>query len=183
MVSNNSESWEVDWDLPFDVFNSRVKFIIDDALRKGKVIPLPIVVAPGMEFLNQITLLVSRVHCKDCNKCCTTSPCGNPIECMPVEGTILTRKYGNENFIQHKDSWQIKVPCGFLDSYGKCRIYNERPTVCVMYPFQIGAGDNNGNNLLALDSDCPEARIIALEIYIYRWYIRNQFRRNGTKIP
>jgi len=182
-MGSESEQWEVDWDLPFDVFNSRVKFIIDDALQKKKVIPLPIIVAPGMEFLNQLNLLVSRVHCNGCTKCCTTNPCGNPIECMPAEGNILARKYGNENFIRRSGTLQIKVPCGFLNSDGKCKIYSERPAVCVMYPFQIGAGDDDGHNLLALDSDCPEARTIALEIYNYRWYLRKSFIRNGTKIP
>jgi Fe-S-cluster containining protein len=78
---------------------------------------------------------------------------------------------------------QIKVPCGFLDSSGRCSIYEDRPLVCVLYPFQYGAGDNNGNNLLAIDSGCPDSTRIALEIYMYRWYLRKQFTRSGTKIP
>lgn len=180
---SESEEWVVDWDLPFDTFESRVKFIIDDAFQKGKVIPLPIIIAPGVEFLNQLTLLISRVHCNGCVHCCVTNPCGNPIECMPAEGNILVRKYGQDNFMRRSSTWQIKTPCGFLDSNGKCTIYSERPAVCVMYPFQIGAGDGDNNSLLALDSDCPEARGIALEIYTYRWYLRKSFIRNGTKIP
>lgn len=182
-MGSESEQWEVDWDLPYDTFQSRIKFIIDDALQKGKVIPIPIAVAHGLEFLSQVTLLISQVHCNGCTKCCTTNLYEHPIECMPAEGNILTRKYGTTNFVRYKGMWQLRVPCGFLDSCGKCTIYSERPVVCVMYPFQIGAADNVGDNLLALDSSCPEARNIALQIYLYRWNIRKQFIRNGTIIP
>jgi len=178
-----SEQWAVDWDLPFDVFQSRIRFIVNDALEKEKVIPLPVITARGMQFLDEVTMLGSRIHCNGCTKCCTDNPCGNPIECMPEEGDILVNKYGTTNFTRYNGIWQIKVPCGFLDADGKCVIYNERPSVCVLYPFQFGARDDEGNTLLALDSDCPEARKAALEIYIYRWYLRNSFRRNGTKIP
>lgn len=178
-----SEQWEVDWDLPLYLFEARIKHICEDAKQKGKVIPLPIVIKGGATMLNYITLLISRVKCGSCTKCCSTNPYGNPIETMNQEAKILVQKYGPNNFIQYDDVLQIKVPCGFLDSSGRCSIYEDRPLVCVLYPFQYGAGDEDGNGLLAMASDCPEAQRIVLEIYMYRWYLRKQFIRNGTKIP
>jgi hypothetical protein len=95
-----SEQWEIDWDLPIYLFEARIKHVYEDARQKGKVIPLPIVITGGVTMFNYVTLLISRVKCNGCTKCCSTNPCGNPIETMDSEAKILIQKYGSKNFIK-----------------------------------------------------------------------------------
>ncbi|MDK2831221.1 MAG: uncharacterized protein PWQ75_973 [Methanolobus sp.] len=46
--------------------------------------------------------------------------------------------------------YQMNTPCSFLSSSGRCEVYNNRPTVCGMYPFKV----NTSGTSLGLQP-CP----------------------------
>ncbi|GAI94236.1 unnamed protein product, partial [marine sediment metagenome] len=99
---------------------------------------------------------------------------------LPPEFNKLAEKYGENNFIPDGDSGILPMPCPFL-KHNRCTIYPDRPLVCVLYPFQPGAMDRNGNMMMALASGCPEARRITKAAYLMSWRVRQQFYALGEE--
>jgi hypothetical protein len=37
----------------------------------------------------------------------------------------------------------MNAPCSFLNANGRCEVYDNRPTVCGMYPFKVNTSGNS----------------------------------------
>lgn len=179
MVNQESMTYLIDWELNQEAFRHQVRDLIHKAQKNGKVLALPMEVSKGMTFVNLLTLTVGQVNCEGCDaRCCKQNPNGEPLQMLPPEYTRLAERYGKEHFIVKGEWAYLPMPCPFLKS-DRCTIYRERPLVCVIYPFQPGASDAAGNNILALASSCPEARRITKQVYMMSWRIRQQFKLLG----
>jgi len=153
--------------------------MIHRAEKNGKVLALPMEIVPGMTMINLMTLLIAQVNCDGCDaRCCKHNPNGAPLEMLPPEYQRLAEKYGHQHFTVKGEWAYLPMPCPFL-KVNRCTIYRDRPLVCVLYPFQPGALDGDGHNLLALASKCPEAKRIAGQVYMTEWRIRRQFELLG----
>lgn len=168
--------WRIDWWVPLDVLKSNVERLIGEAVEHGTVLCLPINVLPGKPYLDMLTLILSQVHCSVCDApCCRGNPRGIPFDLPPSEYERLSKKYGSQHFILGGDGDAIiPMPCPFLEG-GKCSIYEDRPSMCVLYPVQPGGTDENSKTL-SLAPTCPEARRITRQVYTSAWWIRHQFR-------
>ena len=134
---------------------------------KGKTIPVPVALD-----LAAIMLFQSGVRCGSCNLCCREV---KEADLLKDELRALQSKYGTGGFTDTG----LKFPCRFLDGAGKCTIYTERPVVCMIYPIQPSAASSAGA-LMAVDSQCPQAREIALKLYMIAWDFRN--KRENVKV-
>jgi len=153
---------------------------MDQSAKEGKVLCLPVMAHTGQAFLDMLTLVLAQVHCSACDApCCRENPGGEESFLFPLEYEHLSEKYGKEHFLTCDKGAYFLMPCPFLKD-GRCAIYEDRPTVCVLYPFQGGAVDSNGNPMIALSADCPEARRITRNVYTTSWWIRNRFRLSGA---
>lgn len=167
---------EINWQLDQRNFQRQVRAIISEAQKKGKVITLPIGVHLGQVMLDLMTLLLSQVNCDGCDApCCRRNPSDEPISILPPEYERLAGKYEVGKLSKIEDgTYGLPMPCPFLKG-GRCSIYSDRPLVCIIYPFQPGGADFNGNMHLALSSSCPESHRIARNVYMWGWRIRHQF--------
>ncbi len=169
----------IDWTLNQEAFKQQVGDLINRARKGGKVLALPFRAFPGMPMLDLMTSLLAQVNCEGCDApCCKSNPNGEPISLLPPEYKRLAEKYGQEHFIRQGDRGIVKMPCPFLRN-NRCTIYLDRPLVCVLYPFQPGATDGEGNMMMALAANCPEGRRIAKAAYMMSWRIRQQFNALG----
>jgi Fe-S-cluster containining protein len=171
----------INWELDQPAFRQQIKELINDCRKNGKVIPLPFVMYGAQSSLDMITVINSQVNCDNCSApCCKANPNGEPTQLLPGEYERLLLKYGDSHFIQKSKEALLKTPCPFLKK-DRCIIYPDRPLVCVFYPFQPGAINGNGEEVMALASSCPEARRIARSAYMSAWRIRIQYRLTGDK--
>jgi Fe-S-cluster containining protein len=176
MCLESSLDWAIDWWLPKDDFRRLISDMIKEAIAGGKVLALPVKILPGEVYGNYLALLLSQVHCGACDApCCRQNPNGEPTTLLALEYRRLVKKYGAENFILKDGQGFIPMPCPFLKS-NRCTIYEDRPLVCVFFPFQPGATNEEGKGMMALASICPEARRITMNVYMAAWWIRHQFR-------
>lgn len=166
----------IDWQLDQDSFRRQVIEIIAAAKNNGKVITLPIVLQPGQAMIDHLTLLLAQVNCAGCNAlCCRENPGDEPLSLLPSEYEKLTREYSLDALDKIEDgTYGLPMPCPFLES-NLCKIYRDRPLVCVLYPFQTGGADAAGNPLLAISSSCPESQRIAANVFMWAWRIRKHF--------
>lgn len=167
---------EIDWQLDQEPFRRLVDSIINEAKVTNKVIALPLGIHPGQTALDLMTLLLCQVNCDDCHvPCCRENPGGLPISILPPEYERLAAKYDVGELKQSDDgTYELPTPCPFLKG-NRCSIYSDRPLVCVIYPYQLGGEDGEGNMVLALSSSCPDARRISRLVYMFAWRIRRQF--------
>lgn len=176
MVTDESMEWVTDWWLPREEVQRHVDDMIKRATKSGKVLCLPVQTYSGQVFHDLLTLLLAQVYCGSCDApCCRRNPDDKPSYLMPSEYHRLSKKYGSEHFLVDEQGAYIPMPCPFLKS-NKCIIYEDRPLVCVLYPFQPGAFDDGGNSMIALAANCPEARRITRQVYMSSWWVRHQFR-------
>lgn len=177
----------IDWYLDEKSFKEQINNLVCTARKEGKVITLPLILNNGISGLELITSVISSVSCDGCDApCCRSNPYGKQtLGLISSEYLRLEKIFGSKVLIGkglkicHNGSElliDIPLPCPFLDKNNKCSIYNERPLVCVLYPFQPGGSDNMGNTLVALAVDCKEARKIAKRVYLTYWNIRKQYR-------
>jgi Fe-S-cluster containining protein len=185
-MSEESITYVFDWTLEQPAFRKLVREIIRRAEKAGKVLALPMAIRPGQTFLDFLTILLAQVDCDGCDApCCRHNPEGREFKMLPPEYTRLAAKYGAHNFRQKGDGFIMDMPCPFLRKQSPaplkelCTIYPDRPLACVIYPFQPGATDAEGNHMLALASSCPEARRIAKQVYMTSWRIRRQYQQLG----
>jgi Fe-S-cluster containining protein len=179
MTTNEQLTWVIDWWMPIDEFRRSIDDMIRRAAADRKVLALPIKMHSGQIYHDFLTLLLSQVHCGTCSApCCRKNPHDEPFTLLPQEFNRLARRYGREHFVMDNGVGSIPMPCPFLNN-SKCTIYHDRPIICVFYPFQPGATDETGSKMIALASDCPEARRITRQVYISAWWIKHQFRLLG----
>ncbi|GAI93966.1 unnamed protein product [marine sediment metagenome] len=170
----------IDWTLDQKAFKQQVRDLIYQARKGGKVLALPFQVYPGQSFFDLLVALLSHLNCESCDAlCCKSNPEG-PLRLLPPEFKKLASKYGENHFIPDGDSGILPMPCPFL-KHNRCIIYPDRPLVCVIYPFQPGANDGAGNQMMALASSCPDARRITKAAYMMSWRIRQQFYSLGEE--
>lgn len=175
MVTDESMKWVIDWWLPKEEVQHRVDDMIQQAKESGKVLCLSVQARSGQVFHDLLALLLAQVHCGACDApCCRQNPGDEPSYLMPPEYRRLSKKYGSEHFLVDKEGAFLPMPCPFLEN-NRCTIYEDRPLVCVLYPFQPGAFDDGGNKMIALAANCPEARRITRQVYMSSWWIRHQF--------
>lgn len=179
-------TYVIDWELSQDAFRDQVRELIRRARKHGKVLALPIEIRNGQTAIDMLTLLMAQVDCENCDApCCKSNPEGMLTQMLPPEYERLSAKYGKEHFIVKEDGAYLPMPCPFLRKGPNpqlkqlCKIYQDRPLVCVLYPFQPGANDGAGNHILAVASSCPEGRRIARAVFMTAWRIRQQFRLLG----
>lgn len=168
----------VDWSLPRDAFRAQVRGVIFAAESAGKVIVLPVGIVSGQEFVGVLSTVLSQLHCDGCDaNCCKRNPDGSPNTLRLAEYDALVKKYGGQHFSRDSKFGHMPMPCPFLCD-DRCTIYDDRPLVCAIYPFQPGGyieGRNNGNEMISLGACCPEARRIAELVYMQYWDIRKRF--------
>lgn len=175
MATDKSLQWVIDWRLPREEVQCRVDDMIQQATESGKILCLPIQTYTGQAFHNLLTLLLAQVYCGACDApCCRRNPGDEPSYLMQSEYRRLSKKYGGGHFLVDGNGAFIPMPCSFLKD-NRCTIYEDRPLVCVLYPFQPGAVDDHGQHMIALASNCPEARRITGQVYMSSWWIRHQF--------
>jgi Fe-S-cluster containining protein len=178
-MMNEALAHTIDWNLDQTGFRNQIREVIHRAEKNGKVLPLPIEIIPGRAFLSQMAMILSRVNCDICDaNCCKTNPYNKPIEILSPEFERLSEKYGSQNFHLKEGKSIIPTPCPFLKGR-RCSIYPDRPLVCVIYPIQFGAIDGEGKPIIALASDCPEAKRIARSIYMTTWRLRRMYSLLG----
>lgn len=169
----------INWELGQRAFRHEIRRLIQQCQKKGKVIPLPFAMYKGQPSIDLVTLLLSQVNCYDCDApCCKANPEDKLTQLLPPEYERLSSKYDRGHFVIKDDSQFLPMPCPFLKN-NRCRIYPDRPIVCVIYPFQPGATNGAGQEVLAVASSCPEGRRIARAVYMTSWRIRTQFRLLG----
>jgi len=175
------------WDLSPSDFILQINNALEEARQKYKVMPIMVPVLPGMSGIEIMSLINSTINCSGCRaKCCRTNIHDLPINLLPNEYKILKKQLGEKELdkaglklgdkisIHNIDGycWEIPLPCPFL-KLSRCSIYDYRPSVCVIYPVQLGA--NNGkDNIMALDPNCPEACRLTRQIYLTQY----RFRQN-----
>jgi len=167
---------EIDFSLDRELFRQSILAVIHEAQENNLVIPLPIMQNTGKKFLEQLSLILAQVDCSHCESICCKQNHGIPIA---VSENELNRLLKIKEFPHEKitKGWSgIMTPCPFLQPGNDlCEVYVIRPSVCVMYPFQIGGSDDGGKLLLSLASECPEARRIAISIYMTMYDVKKVF--------
>lgn len=171
----------IDWDLERRDFQNLVRDMIKQCVDEHKVLVLPVEIVKGEGFSEQLSLLLSQVRCGDCCKCCQSGFDDGMINIVPNEYQYLAQKYGGDHFVFSGGGIFLPYPCPFLKS-GRCSIYQDRPLVCTLFPFQPGgtSGLNRELNTLALASGCVESRRITRAVFMMQWRLRRQFKRAGV---
>jgi len=78
---------------------------------------------------------MEKVECKQCGKCCKfmivapSIPYDDHKEWLEFHGITLV-----ESFNTPWPALRFEIPCKHLDENGKCKIYNERPKSCKVFP-------------------------------------------------
>jgi Fe-S-cluster containining protein len=170
-------AFEINWNLPEEEFRRRVDELIARCEAEGKVVALDIAIGSGRSFLDALTLLLTQVNCEGCDApCCQSNPNDLPMQLGPNEAARLRRYFKDGRQFDFSGDWPtVSMPCPFFEE-GRCMIYDERPMVCVFYPFNPGATDEQGSPVLAMESRCPEARRIVQRAYMMEWKLRQAYK-------
>jgi Fe-S-cluster containining protein len=172
----------IDWELLEAEFRNQIEALIRSARKSEIVIPLPChITGDGLELA---ALVLSQVNCDGCDAPCCRSPkfaeFGIPL--LGTEYQALVERMGKEKLIKmgvklSGKTGYMPTPCPFLRK-NACSIYDIRPFSCVFYPIDRSAVDEEGFGIVALDSQCPEARRIAKRVYMtYR-----KLRQKGPEV-
>lgn len=176
-------SWVVDWDLEQEPFKNSIREMIRKAEKGHKVLALPITLESGRDLINSLALLLPQVNCDKCQSaCCTTSMGNRPIEVAPWELERIRARRGDKYFTKKNGMYYLPVPCPFLKNipHNRCSIYELRPSICVLYPWQVGGSisridGRSEATTLALASDCPEGRRICQAVFMTYWKLRKVY--------
>ena len=172
--------FEMNLKLPEAEFRKQIDNLINNARKAETVLPLPCHIdgAP-MEIA---ALILSQIDCSDCDARCCRSPkyaeFGIPF--LSTEYLALVDRIGVEKLAKIDikligNSRYMPTPCPFLHKK-TCSIYDIRPVVCVLYPFDPSAVDGQGDIMVSLDPLCPEARRIAKRAYSMLWKLYNKMQ-------
>jgi len=165
--------FEVDTGLEEPEFRKQIENMINDARKNESVLPLPITI--GDNVMEITALVLGQINCEKCDaRCCRSSAIAKfGIPFLDSEYRTLVELIGEEKLAKIGvkligDSRYFPTPCPFLKK-NTCSIYDIRPVVCVNFPFDSPAEDDNGRKLISLDPLCPEARRIAKRTYLTLW--------------
>lgn len=123
---------------------------------------------------DSVGLFFTLFRCQHCGLCCTTGA-GTPedigIFLYPDEQARLAKLLGVsqrwfKRMCRRRENGHLLMPypCPFYDSQAlRCSIYEQRPRVCVQYPFEPG---DNDLSKLNLSSVCPASRAVVVELQI-----------------
>jgi Fe-S-cluster containining protein len=163
----------LNYELPEVEFRHQIEALIRNARKSKMVIPIPCHISGfGLELM---ALVLSQINCDGCDAPCCRSPefaeFGIPL--LGTEYQALVERIGMDKLTQIDiklvgEARYLPTPCPFLRK-NLCLIYDIRPVVCIQYPFQPSAVDEEGSALVGLDPYCPEARRIAKRIYMTYW--------------
>jgi Fe-S-cluster containining protein len=173
----------INWELDEAAFRNQVRNMVTQCRKRGKVIGLPIILQPGDGFVDLLSMLLGAIDCSTCGgNCCKNSPHTKTIGILPSEYAALSKKYGKDKFVITGDDVFLPMPCPFMRSTeGKhCSIYSDRPFVCTFFPFQFGGVNGEGQTLLSVASDCPEARRLSVNVFMANWQLRTKFKDIGA---
>ena len=160
----------LDFNLNKKKFEEQVDKLAQKMAEEERVIPLPIELDSGNAFLPLVSLLLSQISCDNCDtNCCKSNPVtfeqGIPL--MLPEYHKLSTLYSKDNFRIGKESFIIPLPCAFLKG-NHCSIYDNRPFICALFPFQVG-GKINGKRVMSVASSCPSGYSIAKSVNKKLW--------------
>ena len=176
----------INWDVPIAEFIGQVNLMMEEAENQDTVIPLPVTQLSGRAMVEQIAMFNANVNCESCNaKCCREDKRNPSVMLTGKEYKVLLELVGQhcmdlwgikkgEPVVEatfKEESYDMPLPCVFLKGH-RCNIYDKRPSTCVMYPVQFGAGIN-GVPVMAVSPKCPEARRQARRIYITAYHLHN----------
>ncbi len=184
MAHEDALTHTIDWDAKEDAFGANIDSLISITTDNKKIIPLPIAVVKGEQFLEVVTAITMQVDCDGCDaQCCRTNPDGSNISMARTDYRQLRKVFDQKELydmgIRNRgDECLFPSPCPFLHGQ-RCSIYSMRPLICVMYPVSQPATDGSGNPMLAVESSCPEARRIAKKMYITMWLLRKLVKARG----
>lgn len=171
---------DIDWELGQVDFESQIRVMIRECERKSKVITLPVFMLPGAHFLGDLAMLLAQVKCSGCEaKCCKKASGAEDKEGIGITQTdedLLIKMSLGKHVKGSGDTTHLEYPCPLLLN-NLCTVYPNRPTVCILFPFQTGGFTGEGQRMLAVSSDCPEARRIAKEVYLKAWEVRKTLQR------
>ena len=184
MAHEDSLTHAIDWDVDRATFEANINSLISLATDNKKILPLPIAIVKGEPFLEMVIAITMQVDCNGCNAhCCRTNPDGSNISMAWSDYDQLRLKHTEEEL--HNKGIYIRgatcvfpSPCPFL-MVNTCRIYDDRPFICIMYPISNPARDGTGAPMLAVESSCPEARRIARKLYMDMWLLRKRVGARG----
>jgi Fe-S-cluster containining protein len=167
----------INWLAPRQEFQQSILDMVETCRKNDSVISVPIEMHPGSEFLNDLSLILSMIECSACDAlCCRTNHGTQGIPLTDKEAAWLEKDFSIQSTCIAVGFKQMDVPCKLLNR-NRCAIYQSRPQVCCVYPFQPGGRDAAGQELFALDSQCPSARTVAVKIYLRKYEILNLFKR------
>lgn len=169
----------LEWEVPKEEFKRQVREFINKCQVNSKTIPLPVPIQLGHAFMGQLALLLSQVNCEGCTAiCCKRGP-GESDEGIELgyDDRLRLDASGKDWIVESGSKPHLNFPCPFLKK-NNCEIYEMRPFVCVLFPFQPGGWDGNDNMLLSVASYCPEGRRIARNVYLTTWRLRGRMLAN-----
>ncbi|MFC1988499.1 YkgJ family cysteine cluster protein [Chloroflexota bacterium] len=165
--------FKFDMELGETEFRKQVENIINDARKNESALPLPIHVKDN--FMEIAALVLGQINCEKCDaRCCRSSTFAEfGIPFLSKEYENLVERVSEEKLVKIGvklvgNSRYIPTPCPFLKK-NTCLIYDIRPVVCVNYPLDSAAEDNQGEKVMSLNPLCPEARRIARRTYLTFW--------------
>lgn len=90
-------------------------------------------------YLKAIETILPFFHCGKCGECCRICPISVTLKEVETISHILKMeppKFINAFCEVERGMFRIKAPCPLL-SENKCSIYEHRPKVCRLYPFNL----------------------------------------------
>lgn len=174
IIDDEKISTVINWDLPFKEFKASIQAMIKTCLERNKILALPLPIIPGKTFISQVGIILSQINCNGCKAHCCRESINKVIAITRTDYEEL-KIAGSAGCVRKDEDGDLylPVPCPLLQK-SLCTVYPNRPMICVLYPFQSGGTDENGRDIISLDSRCPEARRITKDAYLAIWKIRTK---------
>lgn len=160
-------TYKLDWLDPFEKFMDGIEKHVKNCIERDLILTLPVSIDSENDFVFKLTMVHQMIDCKNCTaQCCKT---GESIVLSPNDVVELV-KLGKINSIRYPEKGEpyLEPPCEMLKD-DLCSIYEKRPIICRLYPYQMGGGFNDVNSAISLDSKCPEAVRITKLFYENSW--------------
>ncbi len=175
-VTPDGLSLALSWDIDKNLFRKQIEDLITLALKNDKSIPIPVPFLPGEFAFGQLAFLNLIIDCNKCPSiCCKMDFSEGHTD--SIELTDEDRKRFDKYGIKYSSSGglgTLPLPCPYLKS-NRCSIYEIRPTVCMIFPFQPGGYIDNIPGF-SLCSGCPQMRHLALKIYLKAYELKNRLQ-------
>ncbi len=105
---------------------------------------------------------IYKFNCEGCKVCCSNERLGNivgkVIKKEELKKIVFLREELFDTFYEKKETgYLIGKYCKHYDEKtGKCKIYNQRPPECILYPFLVFKKENR--LIIAIDNECPDSK-------------------------